>query len=182
MPDLLISAANQNSCPAGYTIVENSMIKTGESNSQTQVAGGLSLAAYIKQRLNDFVGETFYTFNAFVTPPNSGSTASATSAGTAYQALVDDLGKGKTTDIRADSYEAALENLGSVLRNQLIRSIQFQKVTGTQKVHRVWKRSDSQSEWGEPLDKTLWTSSGGTVTLNSTLELGVDDELQIEFY
>lgn len=173
--------ANASSCPANYEL-ESKMLTGDFIDENETTSGSLNLPDYINNKLAEVIGVKGSTLSAFITPNGGGSAALATSYGQQFELLVNRIGRGTVNNIKAPSYDQALLNLSGILRAQLIRSMIFPQVHSGQAIHKVWKKPKSQNDWQEPLAANLWSASGGTVTLDESVDIDYNDEVKVEFY
>lgn len=105
------------------------------------------------------------------------------SLGTAYNQLADRLG-GKKRSVLAgpDEYASALEDLSSEIRERLGRSFNFKEITEEFQVRKVWFRKAGATEWGAPLDRSMWSASGATILIDQAVGLEYGDQLYVEYW
>jgi hypothetical protein len=178
---VVLAEANQTKCSAGFTFKQRNLL-TNKRVSLIPVAGSQNIVDYIKQKLLDVVGEQLSLVSAFITLEGQSDATKNTSFGRTYKSLVEAVGRGGVHDIKLESYQAALQNLSSVLANKLERSLRFSEVGDKKEIRRVWRKPAGAAEWGQPLPQQDWSSSGGTLTLSNHLNLSTTDEIKIEFY
>lgn len=168
-------------CPTGFEKEGQPQLTSDYVDSSEKVSGSQTLTEYVLNQLQTTIGNKAATLSAFITPSGASNAGLSTSYGQAYESLVKSWGSGSVHDIRSPSYAPALTQLSATLKSQLIRSIVFPEVTGKKKVRQVWHRSRTSNDW-ELLLPSLWSATGGTVTIDAQVELDLADEIKIEFY
>ncbi len=174
--------------PGQMRVVTNGPYQSTETK-KVYVAGNASannesnaLADYIVNRSQELFKESLPILSVFVRQ-NGDSLGTNGSVGTEYNRLADLLlGKKRSVLSSSDQYALALEDLSSVIRKRLSRSVNFKDVTDTFKIRKVWLRKGGTSDWGAPIDASLWTVNGGTITLADTVQFQYGDEFRIEFW
>lgn len=184
-----VKASEVNTCRGGEKkVVTKGPYRSRETASQ-YVAGELTLrgdtnalATYVKSRSQEIFGQTLPSVAVFVRQPGD-SLGTNGSIGTAYNTFAELMGgEKKSVFSNADGYAASLHSLGTVIGEKLGRSFSDKNIKTTQSIHRVWHRKAGAVEWGQPLDQSLWSASGGTLTLDEGFEFESGDEFKIEFY
>lgn len=168
-------------CPAGYEKAGPPQLTKAYEDSAPKVSGDLSLSDFILAKLNSVIGSKSATLTAFITPNGGTNSNLSISYGQAYEAIVKAWKSGSVNDIRSPSYAPALTQLSATLKSQLIRSVVFPEVTGQKRIRQVWHLSKDLSDW-QLLPPSQWSATGGTVTLDESIDLDFDDQLKIEYY
>lgn len=171
----------QDYCAAGFSKIGTPSLTSQSVETLEKVSGEMNLADYIIDRLRSRGSERATTISSFITPAGAGFAATATSYGEHYEQLTNRWNAGRIHDIRITSYAPALNQLSRTLKDQLIRSISFPEVTGMKRIRSVWQRKSNAANW-LMIDNSLWSATGGTVTLDSKIELDFNDEIRIEYY
>lgn len=181
-------ASNNAICLAGQNRrVTKGPYKTDVARKE-YVAGSLSeanqpnaLSDYIVARSRELFRDVTPIVSVFVRQ-NGDPLDTNGSVGEAYNRLADLFG-GKKRSVLAssDDYASALEDLSAVIRERLSQTIAFQ-VPDDLQVRKVWFRKAGSADWGAPLGQELWTASGGTITLDSSLKFEYGDQFRIEYW
>lgn len=179
-----ISAGNY--CPTGFTPVPGSLVVSSADflETSTLVSSGFSgLKEFILAQMKNQIGERAGTLSTFITGKDDSKPALAITYGALYEDLVRSWGHGTVNDIHSDSYSPALSELGTTLRDQLIRTVSFPSVTSPDvRIRKVWIRTQSSGDWGQALDANLWSASGGSVTLDLAVPVNPNDMVKIQYY
>ncbi|MGE0526463.1 MAG: hypothetical protein AB7G93_17385 [Bdellovibrionales bacterium] len=140
-----------------------------------------ALAQYIRDSSKALFGQTLPALSVFVRQ-NGDPLGTNGSLGAAYLRLAD-LMDGQKRSVLSDAsgYAEALKSLSELIREKLDRSFSINVAPG-QYVRRVWHRKAGETEWGLPLDESVWTASGGTVTLAPGYSFAYGDEFRFEYY
>lgn len=183
------SESNLAVCSTGQMrVVTKGPYQTTETK-KVYVAGQASadnepnaLADYIVNRSEELFKDSLPILSVFVRQ-NGDSLGTNGSIGTAYNRLADLMGGKKRSVLStSDQYALALEDLSSLIRKRLSRSVNFRGVTDAYKVRKVWFRKAGTTDWGKALDSSIWTVNGGTITLADTVQFAYGDEFRIEYW
>lgn len=178
------AADARNYCPEGYSPVGDPILSTTDYDQSIQLVQGTSqnMKEFILSQMKSEIGERAGTISAFITGESDGDPSRAISYGAQYEDLVKSWGHGAINDVHSPSYTPALATLGNTLHDQLIRTITFPDVKGDVRIRKVWIRSQSTLEWGEPIDPNLWSATGPSLTLDAQVPVNQDDFVKIQYY
>ncbi|MBK7961340.1 MAG: VWA domain-containing protein [Bdellovibrionales bacterium] len=175
-----------NYCDAGFTPVPGTLAMSSSDylETSTLVSSGFpGLKEFILAQMKTNIGERAGTLSTFITGKDDSKPEMAITYGALYEDLVKSWGHGSVNDIHSDSYSPALSELGSTLRDQLIRTVNFPSVTSPEvRIRKVWIRTHGSVDWGHELSTDLWSASGGSVTLDLTVPVNANDEVKIQYY
>ncbi|MBL7670837.1 MAG: VWA domain-containing protein [Bdellovibrionaceae bacterium] len=175
-----------NYCDAGFTPVPGTLAMSSSDyvETSTLVSSGFpGLKEFILAQMKTQIGERAGTLSTFITGEKDSKPAMAITYGALYEDLVKSWGHGSVNDIHSDSYSPALSELGSTLRDQLIRTVNFPSVTSPEvRIRKVWIRTHGSVDWGRELSAELWSASGGSVTLDLTVPVNANDEVKVQYY
>jgi hypothetical protein len=180
-------ASNMNTCgPTETRVVSNGPYHLFGTKPR-YVAGALTeagdpaaLSKYIRTRSIELFGEMLPSVSVFVREPGD-SLGTNGSLGTAYDAFADSMGGMKRSVLSdADGYASSLKDLGQIIRKKLDRSFNVQIAKG-QSVVEVYYRKKGTSSWGNPIDPSSWTASGGTVTLAPDFVFEYGDQFKFDY-
>lgn len=141
-----------------------------------------ALSDYIFERSRELLNEAKPIVSVFVRQPGD-PTGTNGSVGDAYNRLADLFGGKKRSVLSSgEQYAEALEDLSSVIRERLNKSIAFQGIDEAMKIRKVWFRRAGTSDWGAPLENGLWSSSGGTVIFVDSFRFEYGDQFRVEYW
>ncbi|CAN5463159.1 hypothetical protein BH10BDE1_BH10BDE1_08330 [soil metagenome] len=104
------------------------------------------------------------------------------SLGTEYNRVADMFGGKKLSVLStSDGYASALQDLSGKIRERLGQSVSFKEVGPTQAIRKVWLRTKGSADFTQ-VSTDLWSASGGTITLSTSLAFSYGDEFKIEYW
>lgn len=138
-----------------------------------------ALAKYIVERSAQLFGASTPSVSVFVKQPKD--TSSIGTVGSNYNALAAAL-QGQTMSVFSgpEDYSSSLKMLAGKVREQLNRSFNI-AIGENQSIVRAYYRKAGERNWGEPLSESLWSASGGTVTLDPSLQFSYGDEFKFDY-
>jgi hypothetical protein len=176
----------RNYCPTDFSIPMSPLPQVTAdfiATSNLVSSGKASLKDFILSQMKNQIGERAATLSAFITGKDDSKPEHAITYGALYEDLVKSWGHGAVNDIHSDTYSPALSELGTTLRDQLIRTVSFPNVTSPEvRIRKVWIRAHGTLDWGQSLDPSLWSASGNSVTLDLTVFVNANDEVKIQYY
>lgn len=181
------TAQKTPTCAAGDTkVVTNGPYRTTETvkfpvvDKPTQ--GTDKLTEYIRARSKELFGENTPFVSVFSRQPGDPLGTNG-SVGAAYNRFAEAMGGQKSSVLSdADGYATALKGLSTMIRERLGRSFSIGVMAPTDQVRRVWHRRAGTTSWGKPVDESLWTSTGQTLSLSKDFPLEYGDEFRIEYW
>lgn len=175
-------------CAAGLTrVVTNGPYKT-TSTKPAYVAGTRSdansataLVDTIVERSRELFKDALPIVSVFVRQAGD-SLGTNGSLGTEYNRLADMMGGKKLSVLStADQYATALQDLSGKIRERLGQSVSFREVQPNQSIRKVWLRTKGAADFTQ-VDSSMWSASGGTITLSKSLAFNYGDEFKIEYW
>lgn len=175
--------AAQCSAPA-TVVVDKSYSTTGTAPQYVAGSGSssgdqMALINYIKSRSQELLGAELPATSVFVTQSNPGQ---AESIGKTYQSFATQMG-GTSHNVQAaaSEYATSLQSLGAVIKEKIGRAFAIQGFQQGQTVLHAWYQQAGSSVWVEKQEGTDWTQSGGTVTVNQSLDIKAGDNFRFEY-
>ncbi|MEI7973697.1 MAG: hypothetical protein WCH11_04950, partial [Bdellovibrio sp.] len=138
------------------------------------------LTSFIRGRSSELLGEFLPMVSVFVRQPGD-SIGQGGSVGSVYNSLADLFG-GSKHSIYTKDYSPAFARMGEKVKQRLERSIVVPRLKPEYTVSRIWRRTQGQSVWAEPIKPEMWSRSGNTIFFSENFPLTVSDSFRIEFY
>lgn len=136
------------------------------------------LRQYIQDKSNEIFGVGNAMVTTFVRQTQDG-TGQGGSVGVDYEQLASNMG-GQKFSVMLNDYSPALVQLSQIIKAKLDRTFVVPGLNPPLKIYTVWMKSGSASWF--TVDQALWTQSGATLTLDSTVEVNLGDRIKVEFY
>jgi hypothetical protein len=175
-------------CSAGLArIVTKGPYKTTETKpayvaaDKSEANSPTALADMIFERSRAIFSDALPLISVFVRQSGDALGTNG-SYGTEYNRVADKFGGKKLSVLSsAEGYASALEDLSDKITQRLGQSVSFKEVGPTQSIRRVWLRTKGAAEF-TPVVTELWSASGGTITLSTSLAFSYGDEFKIEYW
>lgn len=165
-------------CPSGYSFKSYSL-----ANSSTSVIDQLVTGSSSKT-LSNYISEKFLTIKPILTVftnQANDTIQNGASEGKTYNTLADALG-GKKFSINLSSYAPALQDLGQIMKERMLRSYKVSDVDANGGViSRVWKRADGQVGVGNEISIQDWTQAGNTLIFSQNVIINEGDIITVEY-
>ena len=175
-------------CGTGETrVVTNGPYKTTETKpsyvaaAKSEANSATALSDLILERSREIFRDSLPIMSVFVR--QTGDTLGTNgSYGTEYNRLADMFGGKKLSVLSsASQYASALEDLSGKIRERLGQSVSFREVASHQEVRKVWLKTKGSTDY-VLVSTSLWSASGGTITLSKDLSFTYGDEFKIEYW